>query len=114
VKKTTKNKKLSSLLPQIEQKIRLLFGNKVIKIILFGSHARGDYNQESDVDILVIVSDANLSKYRKKRIEIITGFLSDHNILLSIRIINETVFSDYKEILPFYKNVINQGVTLYG
>ena len=40
----TKNEKIGRLLPEIEKRIRELFGEKALKIILFGSYARGDYH----------------------------------------------------------------------
>lgn len=110
----TSNKKLNFLLPKIKRRIRERFGEKITKIVLFGSYARGDYNQESDVDICVIVSDSDLQKYRKARVNIITEFLESDEILLSIRIINSGVFDQYKAFLPFYKNVIHEGISLYG
>ncbi|GBD87120.1 nucleotidyltransferase domain protein [bacterium BMS3Abin03] len=112
--KQIKNKKLKSLLPKIENRIRTTFGSKVLKIILFGSYARGDYNSESDVDIFVLINDNNLRKYRKDRVKIITEFLESNNLLLSIRIITADNFSTYKDVIPFYQNVMSQGITLYG
>ena len=65
--KQIKNEKLKSLLPEIEKRIRTMFGSRVIKIVLFGSYARGDYDNESDVDIFVLVNDNDLRRYRKDR-----------------------------------------------
>lgn len=110
----TKNEKLNRLLPEIEKKIRDLFGEKVLKIILFGSYARGDYDPESDVDIFVLLKDNDLRKYRKIRVKVITEFLGKHDILLSIRLSNEDTFKRYKEISPFYQNVMREGISLYG
>lgn len=110
----TKDERLNKLLPEIEKSIRESFGEKVNKIILFGSYARGDYNEESDVDILVVVDDENLSYYRKKRVKTITDFLKDHNILLSIRIVQENNFITYKNHSPFILNIVNEGKVLYG
>lgn len=112
--KLTNDIKLNSLLPEIEKRIRELFGEKVLKIILFGSYARGDFHGESDVDIFVLVNDGDLRKYRKTRVKIITEFLESHEILLSLRIINATNFNKYKDVLPFYQNVIREGISLYG
>lgn len=112
--KQIKHELLKSLLPEIENRIRTAFGSKVLKIILFGSYARGDYNSESDIDLLVLVNDNDLRRYRKDRVKIITDFLKFHNLLLSIRIINAANFSTYKDILPFYQNVMSQGIILYG
>jgi len=110
----TRNEKLDSLLLEVEKKIRESFGERVVKIILFGSYARGDYHTESDVDILVLVHDDDLSKYRKKRVKVITEFLELHETLLSIRIVSDANFSKYNDIVPFYQNVISEGIPLYG
>ncbi len=36
--------------------LRRRYGNKVKRVILFGSVARGDYSEESDIDVLVVGS----------------------------------------------------------
>lgn len=110
----TKDNNLNKLLPEIEKRIRELFGEKVSKIILFGSYARGDYNTESDVDLIVLVDDENLYKYRKSRVKIILEYLEKYNILLSIRIVEANKFIMYKDTLPFYQNIVTQGINLYG
>lgn len=110
----TKDEKLNRLLPEIETRIKEFFGEKVLKIILFGSFARGDFNFESDVDIIVIVSDDDLYTYRKKRVKIISEFMQKYEILLSIRIVNVNLFDKYKDYSPFYQNVFNEGIILYG
>jgi len=43
------------------------FGLKVIKIILFGSRARGDFKKDSDWDLLVII-DKDIHPYQKRKI----------------------------------------------
>ena len=42
---------LNSLLSEFLKSSKELFGEKLKDIILFGSYARGDYDDESDVDI---------------------------------------------------------------
>jgi len=110
----TKDEKLNKLLPEIEKSIKELFGEKVVKIILFGSYVRGDYNNESDVDIMVVVDDEDLRYYKKKRTELTTYYLDKENILLSIIIEKASIADRYKNHSPFLINVNNEGVVLYG
>lgn len=44
--------------------LRRLLGDKLSKIILYGSYARGDYRKYSDVDVMILVkmSDAEIKR----------------------------------------------------
>ena len=44
------------------------FGNRVKKIILYGSYARGDFNTSSDIDIMILPDfpDNEIVKYRSE------------------------------------------------
>lgn len=106
--------KLNKLLPEIEKRIRTLFGEKVSKIILFGSYANGKYNSESDIDIMVIVDDDNIEIYQKKRIEITNDFLDKEGILISILIEKAKFVEEYKNHSPFLINVVKEGSVIYG
>ena len=113
-KQKINSEKLKSLLPEIEKRIRTAFGSKVLKIILYGSYARGDYDSESDVDILVIVDDENLEFYRKKRVELTNYYLDKESILLSIIIEKASIAERYKNHSPFLMNVMKEGIVVYG
>jgi len=108
------NEKINSVIPKIKKRIKKSFGDKVKKIILYGSYARGDYNKDSDVDILVIVDDSNLHPYHEIRNELVSSLLDEYDLLFSIRINDEDTFTEYKDIIPFYKNVVKEGIPLYG
>ena len=49
-----------------------LFGKRIKKIILYGSYARGDFNKNSDIDLMILtdLDDEELKKYRIKVREI--------------------------------------------
>lgn len=44
-----------------------VFGNNLQSMILYGSYARGDYSEDSDIDIMIIadVNREDLFKYKK-------------------------------------------------
>ena len=50
----TKND-LNYILKKIVQIYRSVYGEKLVQVILYGSYARGDYDSDSDIDIVAIV-----------------------------------------------------------
>jgi predicted nucleotidyltransferase len=51
---------------ELKERLERLLGDSLVRMVLFGSKARGDYDDESDIDIAIIVS--NLSRNLKNRI----------------------------------------------
>nr|QGT51075.1 hypothetical protein Firmicute1046_1510 [uncultured Firmicutes bacterium] len=103
---------LDIILRQISDYSKELFGDKFKNIILYGSCARGDYDEESDIDIMIMVDmpKDELYKYRK----FITDFCADldleNNVFLSPKLQSLPFFNEWKNTLPFYQNVIKDGV----
>jgi len=93
-----------------------VLGDKLEKVILYGSYARGDYNEYSDVDIFVLadIAQEDCCKTGLK----ISGFASDleleYNILICPHVTSSEIFGTYSDTLPFYMNVIKEGVELYA
>jgi predicted nucleotidyltransferase len=98
------------------KQIKKLFGEHLSKVILYGSYARGDYNNNSDVDIMILVdlSNEEIKKLENAvfdiafEIEIITG------VDISPIIKNVSQYEYWEEVLPFYRNVREEGVVLNG
>jgi len=47
---------LQSLLKDTVTTVRNVFGNIIEDIILYGSYARGDYTEESDIEVALIMN----------------------------------------------------------
>lgn len=48
-------KDLEIILQHMARSYYLVFGGDVVKILLYGSYARGDYQKDSDIDLAAIV-----------------------------------------------------------
>jgi uncharacterized protein len=48
---------LRPILHRLEVDLRARFGDRLRKVTLFGSYARGEANEDSDVDVLVLVDE---------------------------------------------------------
>lgn len=99
----------------IDQVLELL-SDDVYKIYLYGSYARGDFTFESDVDIMIILNcDKETVKSYRKQISILAsriGLKNDIEVSLLLR--DKESFEKGQDILPFYRNVANEGVEIYG
>ena len=83
--------------------------DKIIKIILFGSVARGDDHEESDIDILII------SNHREDIDDIISEEIAwimyDKQELISAHVMGEELFNKTKSF-SFLTNVLKDGVPI--
>jgi len=93
-----------------------VLGSKLEKVVLFGSYARGDYDEESDIDIFVLADiqpeDANQERMKirasMKNIEL------ELDVVISLHMACSAIFHRFVGVTPFYKNVVNDGVELYA
>jgi len=92
-----------------------LLGDVLQKIILFGSYARGDFEEDSDVDIMLLLNcqRADLPKYRKMLSEVSSDASLDNDVTVSLIVKDKETFYGKMDILPFYQNVQKEGVVLY-
>jgi len=88
-------------------------GENLVRIILFGSKARGEAKRGSDIDLLVIVQERNLST-EKMVIAQITETELHYNIYrLSPIIYSVRDYEERKKIgTPFISEIESDGVTL--
>lgn len=98
------------------QEIKAILGGSLTKIILYGSYARGDYNQHSDIDIMVLttLSDMEIEKMEKHIFDLAFDFQMDYDVDISVVVKNEEHFNYWLGALPFYDNVQKEGVILNG
>ena len=101
---------------RVVQAAKDTFGDKLDKVILYGSYARGDYDNESDIDyfILADVSQEVASMRREDVRNCIPHIDLDYDITVCLHVTGKAVFDKFINILPFYMNVIREGVVLNG
>ena len=88
------------------------YGDKLEEIILFGSVARDEANEGSDVDILVITK-GNSFKMQKLLSETVIDVLLTTGIYLSLKVLSSEEYHHLKKInSSFYRNVSREGISI--
>ena len=107
---------LNKITNEISVRIHDILGERLHKIILYGSYARGDYDSESDIDIMVLadIKDTELPQFRDEICTLSSDISLENDITVSIFLKDWNFFNSYVNVLPFYKNVATQGVSIYG
>ena len=106
----------------IYEKLRLIkpiLSNDGINILgVFGSYARGDYNENSDIDIMILTDLTNeeIIEYRElvSNIAFDIEFDTNFEVMISPLVKNIEKFEYWLKALPFYMNVQREGVVLSG
>ena len=90
----------------------LIMDGKICDAFLYGSYARGEQNSESDIDILLTTDLAQEEISEKRRA--IAALSSDlslaYDVTVSIQIVPLIQFRRYANYLPFYQNVLKEGI----
>ena len=104
--------RINNVIHEVIRAAKDTLGERLDKVILYGSYARGDFDAESDIDICILadIPREEEIKWRRKVNERIPGIDLKYDILVSLCVINSNMFYNHIDVLPFYRNVLTEGV----
>jgi predicted nucleotidyltransferase len=95
---------------ELRQNFEALYGERLANMVLFGSHARGDADPGSDIDIMVILEGVVNPGKEIARTGDITAELSlKYDVMVSCIFMPSTRFAT--EQSPLLMNVRREGIT---
>ena len=108
--------RIHNIIYQFSQQLKDIMGSKLTKVIVYGSYARGDYTEDSDIDIMVLttLTDKEIEQIETEIYDLAFDFLMDYGVDINVVIKNEKQFNYWLGALPFYNNVQKEGVVLSG
>ena len=106
--------RISEISQKVLQAAKDTLGDKLDRVILYGSYARGDYDHESDIDFLILadISQEEASCWRSLVRDRIPYIDLEFDLLISLRVTGKSHFEQCVSFLPYYKNVLNEGVLI--
>jgi predicted nucleotidyltransferase len=100
--------RIRKLMKELKEGLVLIYGDRLKAVYLYGSYARGDYRQGSDVDVMILLSD-----YRNywEELRCSTDLASDislkYDVTVSRLIMKE---AQWKEAdIPVLRNIRREG-----
>ena len=101
--------RISGIFKEFREEIEKLYGKRLKSIILYGSWARGDATEESDIDVLIVLEGEVIpGKEIDRMIDIITEINLKHGVLVSVYPVSKEDYSTINS--PLLINVRREGV----
>ena len=105
---------IDSAMKDIAAEAKNIYGEKLKEVILFGSCARGDFEDDSDVDIMILldVPRSEVEEVNRKMDPVISRLDKkyEYELLFSPIVQSYSEFNYWIEALPFYQNVRKEGI----
>jgi predicted nucleotidyltransferase len=99
-------------LKEFKQKIAELYGQRLKKVVLYGSYARGQANDEhSDIDLAIVIEgDVNPCSEIDRMIDIINEINLEYNVLISVYPVSEENYIEIKS--PLLLNIRREAILI--
>lgn len=105
------SQKLNTVLAEMRSQLNKLYGSRLVRLVLYGSQARGDALPGSDVDVLVVLAGPVEPATEIERVSPITADLSlEHDVVISCVYISEQRY--LQENSPLLLNVRREGIVV--
>lgn len=100
-------------LNELVEGILAIFNTQVIRIVLYGSYARGTNTSESDVNVALLLN-GNLNESTEDKLsDLVVDLNLKYDKVFSVIDIDYAVFKKWEMVIPFYKNVNEEGIVLW-
>lgn len=103
---------LDTIIHHLAHEARCLFDSSLTDVILFGSYARQDAKEDSDIDVMLLVDlpREQLISYHRSVAQIAADLLYDYGIVVSPLLESKPFFESNRSHYPFFRNIDQEGI----
>lgn len=102
---------ITLILNELKKGLRQIYGANFKSAYLFGSRARGDYTEDSDIDVLIVLSDFQKYGEELRRTSDLVGGLSlTHGVTVSVVFSRENEWKH--DQLPLLMNIRAESIAV--
>jgi uncharacterized protein len=103
--------KIQTILTELRRRFEVLYRERLVRMVLFGSQARGDAEPGSDIDVLVVLKGlVSPCEEIARTVNDVADISLEHNEVISCVFVSEEQFE--QERSPLLLNVRQEGVAI--
>lgn len=100
-----------AVLDEAQATLQRIYGSRLQRLILFGSHARGGARPESDVDLLVVLEGpVDILEEARRTSGVAMRAAAEHDVALSFLHLSDEEFADRRR--PLVRSIRKEGIDL--
>ena len=101
--------RIRKLMKELKEGLAQIYGDKLKAVYLYGSYARGDYRQGSDVDVMILLKDYKSYWEEIQRSSQLASDISlKYEVTVSRLFIKEIQWKE--SVMPVIRNIRKDGV----
>lgn len=106
------NPVIEPIVREFKAALQALYGDRLRDVVLYGSYARGDYDEESDIDLMVLLNDEQVDTYQEIRrmIDLEADFLLVYGKVISLLPVSYVRYT--RSMMPIYQEIRRYGLWL--
>ena len=99
---------------KMTENAKKILENNLSKLIVYGSYARGDYKENSDIDVMILtpLSKEEIEQVENSIFDLAFDLELESGIVINPVLENEAHYRYWLGALPFYDNVEKEGIVI--
>ena len=96
------------------QDTRRILKSNLSKLTVYGSYARGDYKENSDIDVMILtpLSKEEIEKIENRIFDLAFDLELESGFVINPVLENEAHYKYWLGAVPFYDNVEREGIVI--
>jgi len=105
------NSEIARIVAELRQQLAALYGSRLVQVILYGSQARGDAEDSSDIDVLVVLKGAVQGGEEIERTgDLVTDLSLRDNTVISLLFMSDEHWAHRQG--PLLRNIRREGIAV--
>jgi predicted nucleotidyltransferase len=105
------SKKLQRILAELRRRFEALYGPRLVRMVLYGSQARGDADPGSDIDVLVVLAgEVEPCEEIGRTLDDVAGLSLENDVVIACVFMDEQRFTTRNG--PLLRNIRHEGIPL--